>query len=154
MPDENGQATIDDFVAMSPSPHDQPAAPATTAKRFEYSIEPKEFYLNDDRYEAVAIMPFGLVAKVAGLKMDTNAETIDKILDFFGIILMDEYVDKFKAGTVSKTKPIGMPQVMGIINWLLEEYGLRPTQPSADSSSTSESADGSTPSTAGASPTA
>lgn len=49
-------------------------------------------------------------------------------------------------------EPIDYTQLLDVVKWLMEVYTGRPTKPSSDSSTGSESDDGGTSSTAGASP--
>lgn len=146
MPDQNGVVTLADFPGLQPPD-------ATTVKRFEYSITPLPFYLNHNLLWAVPVLPLAAIAKVGTLDVKAlkGAETLEKILDVMAEMLLDESGQLLRQMSESKTNPVGMKQVMDVINWLLEVYGMRPTGPSADSSDTSENADGSTPLTAGAS---
>lgn len=150
--DPNGVIEISDFAPVTTA--DAGTPPPSAVKRFEFSLEPKQFFINDDLFLAAPALPLGIAGQLAAFKGALEAEAVDKLLDFFDLILLDASAQLFRERAFSKDKPIPMTQVMPIINWLLEEYGMRPTQPSADSSSTSADAGGSTPSTDGASPAA
>ncbi len=105
---------------------------------FSMSIDPKKFRVNDDIFEAAPQLPLSLLSMVPKFKsiaMEPE-KSRDTLLEFFDEILMDGSAAKFRERVFSKTAPIGMPQMMNIITWLLEEYGLRPTEPSSDSSIT------------------
>lgn len=120
-------------------------------KDFSFSLEPKRFKINDDVFEAAPALPLGLASQLSKFKDIAAEGASDKLLEFFDEILFDQSAERFRERANSKTEPLPMTLLMPIINWLLEEYGLRPTQPSEISSSTSESEDGSTTSTDGAS---
>jgi hypothetical protein len=120
-------------------------------KDFSFSLEPKRFRINSDVFEACPALPLNMASTLARFKDLTAVDADEKLLEFFDAILLDGSAMRFRERASSKTEPIPMTALMPIINWLLEEYGLRPTVPSVPSSDTSESADGSTPSTDGAS---
>jgi hypothetical protein len=58
------------------------------------------------------------------------------------LVLEDESSEVFKSRMGNRQKPISIPQMMEIIPWVMEEYGMRPTEPSSPSSTGSESPDG------------
>jgi hypothetical protein len=68
--------------------------------------------------------------------------------DLFAKILMPDSKEPFLARLTDPIKPIGFKTLMNVIQWMMECYGLRPTQPSTPSSSAS-AGDVSTSSTAG-----
>ena len=114
MPDQNGEVEIRDFT-LAPRPH--------------------KFKIDDDIFEAVPEIPLGdlgQLAKIASLKM-TDEDAIVKILDIFDFLLTEESGVRFRARTTSKKNPIGQRHILPLIPWLLEIYGLRPTQPPSDS---------------------
>lgn len=121
-------------------------------KDFSFSPEPKQFRINDDIFQCAPELPLGVMAKVAELKLDAETlrkEGLEPVLQFFDEVMYDASAARFRQRVSDKTQPIGMRHVMAILPWLLEVYGLRPTQPSEDSSASPES-DG-TSSTDGAS---
>jgi hypothetical protein len=148
--DDNGTVQLDDFPGLRPVP------PSPEVKRFEFSLEPKRFYVNDDLFEAAPALPLGVMSTISRFKnLAADGDgAAEKILEFMDMVLLDTSAQLLRERTTSKTRPVGIAQLMDIINFLLEEYGLRPTVPSASSSSGSTAVDGSTPSTDGASPAA
>lgn len=118
--------------------------------------QPLRFKIRDDVFEAVPIPPLGLLpdiaAAVGNLKGNLVGDNIEKVLAVFDVLLYDESAALLRQRTVDKKKPIGDRHILPIVFWLLESYGLRPTEPSSNSSDTSEDGDGSTTSTVGASP--
>lgn len=119
-------------------------------KDFSFSLEPKPFRIAPDVFYAAPALPFGIGATVAKFKDMAADDAPERMLQFFDAILLDESAARMRQRATSKIEPIPMTLCMPIINWLLEEYGMRPTQPSEPSSSTSGATDDSTSSTAGA----
>jgi hypothetical protein len=66
------------------------------------------------------------------------------------LTLEDESAARFIARMSDKADPIGLTQIMDLMPWLMEQYGMRPTKPSEDSSAISTNPDGGTNSTAAA----
>lgn len=126
--------------------------------------EPKRFrvHRDGDVFEAPPVLgPAALLDLVGVLKKMGNlgalaaspesAETAIKAIgDVFEGILDEESGPKFAALLTSRTRPIDLRrQLMPILRWLLEEYGLRPTTASSNSSSASTPTDAGTSSTDG-----
>ena len=119
-------------------------------KDFFYDPQPKRFKLGPDMFEAAADLPLGIlddVKKLTGVSF-SNAP-LEAISSFLRAVLLPESADRFIARFNDKANPIGISAFMMVMNWLLEEYGLRPTQPSSPSSTGSQE-DSSTSSTDGA----
>lgn len=118
-----------------------------------------QFTLYGDAYYACTDMPLGMMQKLSGIR-DTIRTTIDgtesfdmePMLQLFDELLLDESAARFRAGTTNKEKMIGISVIMNIIPWLMEEYGLRPTQQLDPSSTGSGGGEIGTPSTDGALP--
>lgn len=122
-------------------------------KEFEVDEEPIRFTVGSGTYEAAPMIPVAMLQELAGLLQDfSNAgkdedgnenigKKIDALKEVFKVILTDESYEPFVDRLGSKTKPIGINLLSDILNWLLEVYGLRPTQSSEDSSTTSQSDD-------------
>lgn len=134
MPDSNGVVTVKDFA---------------------FSVEPKRFKLyTEDPYvfEAPPTLPLGVLEEAAGMASINVRETgvVQKILDFFDMLLVPASAHELRLRATKPTPfPFGAPHLQPVIEWMLESYGLRPTQPSLPSSSGS-TADDSMSSTAGA----
>lgn len=58
------------------------------------------------------------------------------------MLLTDESAARFIERLGSKTEPISLVQTGEIIPWLMEQYGMRPTEPSEPSATGSPSPDG------------
>lgn len=124
-------------------------------KEFEFNPEPKRFRLyKDDEFvfEASPSLSFNLVEMATQLTGQSLRETgLTPILQFFDTILFDESAAELRRRVDDKVRPFGAEMLRPVLQWLLEEYGLRPTEPSSPSSSTSPDDDG-TSSTVGAQP--
>lgn len=102
---------------------------------FSRPPEPKRFRINDDIFEAAPELPLGTMEIAANISAARiKDEGVEPILEFFDAILFDQSAARLRERAKSKTEPIGLAHLMPIINWLLEAYGLRPTQPSENSS--------------------
>ena len=106
-------------------------------KDFSFSVEPKRFRINDDIFEAVPEMPLHLMSMAARLTSQNIAsQGVEIILELFDELLVPTAAARFRERVNDKIQPIGMRHINAILPWLMEVYGLRPTEPSADSSST------------------
>lgn len=122
-------------------------------KDFTTDAQPKVFTIGGRTFTACADIPIGLMTDLVGLSTSVDnitSDVIEKIFGFFDAVLFDDSAAAFREGARDKKDPIGPKALMNIMEWLMEEYGMRPTVPS-DSSSTPSEADGSTSSTAGVS---
>lgn len=118
-------------------------------KDFDASETPIGFRVGMDEFLAVPGIGIGVMADMVGAysklgalgglnTADPNAilTAIEAIKSLFKLLLLDDdSYTRFVDRLTSRTKPIGVPTLMQIINWLLEKYGLRPTTPSTTSSS-------------------
>jgi hypothetical protein len=110
---------------------------------FSFSPEPKRFRINDDVFECAPELPLGTFAKIAGMKLDRASLTelgIEPMLQFFDELFIGDSSERFRGRVHDKTRPIGMRHIQKIMPWLLEVYGLRPTEPSEHFSPSPESA--------------
>lgn len=125
---------------------------------------PKQFRVHRDGevFEAPAVLgPAQMVELVGVLKTmgslaggatdpDSAQAALKAIGDVFTGILTADSGPKFAALLIDRTRPIDLKrQLMPILQWLLEEYGLRPTTASPASSNTSTPTDAGTNSTDG-----
>jgi hypothetical protein len=77
-----------------------------------------------------------------GEKMSVTGGRASAVYEFFDSIMMPESAAKFRErGQIGVANPIGMRAITEVIPWLMEVYGLRPTQPSDESSDGSEPTD-------------
>lgn len=121
-------------------------------KRFGGSLEPKQFYIHDDLFQAAPELPLGLLedlAKLRNVSEEVEKHGIESIYMILDSLLFDESAALLRRRASDKKKPVGVKQVMELIPWLLEEYGLRPTQPSSPSLNGSDGEKTGTSSTGG-----
>jgi hypothetical protein len=117
--------------------------PIVRFRDFSPSPEPVQFQVNDDIFECIPEIPLdGLaqMAQLAQLGSGTPGELLNKVYDFFDGVMTPDSAALFRArGRISTAdrpnpNPIGMRAITQILPWLMEVYGLRPTQPSDESS--------------------
>jgi hypothetical protein len=121
-------------------------------KDFSHSLEPKQFEINGDIFLATPELPLGIMqdmVRFRNIREQLEEEGLEPVLRLLDALLFDESAERFRARVKDKQRPIGITHVMEIIPWLMEEYGLRPTQPSQPSSSGSSDETTGTSSTAG-----
>lgn len=128
---------------------------STRFKDFSKKREPVEFKIDDDLFVAPPVLPIPTMQELAetaeSIKTEkNNAALFAKITSIFDAVLTDTSARRFRERISSKEEPVDIEQLVDIMLWLLEEYGLRPTQPSSDSSSGALSVTSGTLSTAGA----
>lgn len=135
--------------------------------RFTVAREPIELELGGDLFHAPSIVAPEILAEmlevlsqVASAMPTTTASPGDikvvlkqamKLLDdVFGLILAPESADRFRTRLHSRDNPFDLfRELMPALEWLVEEYADRPTQPSPPS--TTGLSDGESSSTSGAS---
>lgn len=139
---------------------------------FSLPMAPKRFRLDPDTFEAPAIMSAMTMRRIATLYSGMPAldgvqgidTTLAQVTEMFGILLPGESGERFvarlnTAGGPDDPPPIDLSrQALPVMQWLMEQYGMRPTQPSSASSDGSTDGTPTTPndgtgSTAGATPT-
>jgi len=118
-------------------------------KDFSLSPEPVTFRIAPDDFECYPEIPLDALVELSGLNLggDDRKAQMDKLKDFFDGIMPPEQAAKLRTrmrvGTEDEPNPspIGMRHITNILPWLMEVYGLRPTQPSSESEDGSEAAD-------------
>jgi hypothetical protein len=100
------------------------------------------FRIDDDVFVGVPNIPgFDLLkfgAMVEGLSEHDIMANSEYFSTMFRLVLEEASADVFLARMGDKKRPISMPQVMKIMPWLMESYGMRPPTPSSESSGGSE----------------
>lgn len=110
---------------------------------FAYDPSPKKFRIAPDIFTAAPDLPqtaYDLAISYQNIS-DTNART-EKVLAFFDAVLTDESAALLRERFASKVNTIGLNLLVQVLTWLLEQYGLRPTQPSSPSLVESQAHDG------------
>jgi len=125
----------------------------------DFTIKQKviPFTIDDDRFEATAILGLPLMQELVRVSRDLGdmmkKQDFSALSDIFAQLLTPESAPRF-IERLNSAGPDGLDvkrQVMPILFFLMEEYGLRPTQPSSDSLTGSPSGTDGTPSTDGSS---
>jgi hypothetical protein len=117
-----------------------------------------KFRIDDDVFTGVVgipandLMHFGSLFD--GVSDSDLADKPDAFKQMFELILDHASAMVFIARMSDKTKPITLTQIMDVLPWLMEQYGMRPSQPSSESSSGSANPDDGTSLTGSASATA
>ena len=107
------------------------------------NMEPKQFQIDNDVFKAPAIMSPVTLAKLAKLHSQLSADpdvatnveqTLHQLGAMFKLFLPGPSGERFAERLQSETEPLDIQrQVMPALYWLLEQYGMRPTQPSSPS---------------------
>lgn len=140
--------------------------PEQDIRDFTLPVKPIRFRIDDDLFEAPGILSIITLRRIATLYREvapklTNltrddaeiAERLDAIAGLFRTLIPGASGERFAERLTSETEPIDlMRQAMPILHYLLERYGLRPTQPSSGSANGSTTLNGDMSSTDGASP--
>lgn len=66
----------------------------------------------------------------AGATVDQQLQAFRSLLE---VVLLPESLARFTSRMRDRENPIEMDQVEDIVTWLMEQYGLRPTEPSSSS---------------------
>lgn len=120
---------------------------------FSYVQVSHPFRIGDDVFHALPDVPFDMLAqvtKLSNVEQSIRQYGADVVLEIFTSFLQDDSAQLFKQRVAEKK--IGLKKVMEILPWLMEKFGLRPTQPSSNSSDGSSDGETGTSSTDGALP--
>lgn len=113
-------------------------AEATPIRDFSRKRERLVFRIDDDEFEAAKALPGKTLARFAKRFADIEKTPFDEQLNVFadalGMVLLPDSNALFQKRLDDLTNPIELEQASDVIQWLLEHYGLRPTEPSSDSS--------------------
>jgi hypothetical protein len=128
----------------------QPTSTTSAPRDFSSRAKNITFTADGDTFYGVPRVATGLLTDmVASINRATEMnDKIDAVLGFFDITLIDESVALIKSRMRDKNNPLELQQALDIIDYLVEVYATRPTQPSPNSS------DGSTTEATGTSSTA
>lgn len=109
---------------------------------FSFSIEPKRCRVGDDIFEFAPVLPLGMMEKVT--RMGNLGEVMRErglapILELMQSLMFPKSYERFVERVNDVVLPIDHTVFMRMMQWLLEVYGLRPTEPSSPSSESPES---------------
>ena len=110
------------------------------------------FTADGDEFRAPGNLPVMTLIEFSERSQEATVANRQLLPELFRLILYPDSADLLIGRMRDKDRPIGLEQAMDIIPWLLEQYGLRPTEESSDSSAGSRdpgSGNGSTASGSG-----
>lgn len=115
------------------------STPQRPGRDFTKKRKPLIFHIDDDTFEAAAALPGDIYAEfvtryVSTSQSDTYKDQHAQLKDALQLALLPQAWERFSARLKDKLNPIDDEQLSDVILWLLEEYGMRPTQPSQLSS--------------------
>lgn len=110
----------------------------TEIRDFSKQRKDISFRVDEDMFHAARGVPaevlLDFAAQFSG--METSA-TVDQQLKAFrsmlDVVLLPESLERFTARMRDRENPIEIDQVEDIVTWLMEQYGLRPTEASSSS---------------------
>lgn len=111
----------------------------TTIRDFTEKHERLVFRIDDDVFEAARTLPGNVLARFGArfAGIDEKAEpdkAIAAMTDALGLVLLPESNALFQKRLDDLENPISLDQAGRVIEWLMEHYGQRPTEPSSPSS--------------------
>jgi hypothetical protein len=100
------------------------------------------FKIDDDTFQGVNDLPAMALIEFAGMVDQLNelevAQQPQIFTQLFQMVLEPTSSELFLRRMGDREKPISLGQLMEIMPWIMEQYGLRPTTPSEASSDGSE----------------
>lgn len=134
---------------------------------FSYTPPALKFTIDGEVYECYPMISAAIAQDLANMatdrfftsKSEIGASNVDQAMDkiaaVFRLIIKPNSIDRFIERLFSRENPLDVnKQVTPLLQWLLEQYGARPTTSSSDSSTSSATDGAGTSSTDGASNTA
>lgn len=102
---------------------------------FTEETPPIQFKVGSEIFTAVPTIPLARISELSklGSTASDSSTMVDGISRIFSNILVPESYERFMAGLSSQEAPIGIAHVTKILPWLMEQYGLRPTEASSGS---------------------
>lgn len=118
-------------------------------KDFSLSPEPVTFKIAPDEFLCYPEIPLDVLMEVAeaSTTAGTGLDRVKQMLDMLEGVMEPEsfatFVARTKKGTTEQPNknPIGMRHITELLPWLMEVYGLRPTQESDSSADGSDDDD-------------
>lgn len=115
------------------------AAANGNAKDFTKAHERITFRIDGDLFEAARALPGRVMTEFAKRFSDLGespaTDQLDVILEALSLVLLPESYARFDKRFGDLESPIELTQAVDVVMWLLEQYGMRPTQPSSGSAS-------------------
>ncbi len=96
------------------------------------------FTIDDDVFEAASVLPGDVYAEFVmnsiGTDNATYQQQYDRMKEALRLALLPASFERFTERLRDKTNPIDETQLSEVLLWLMEAYGMRPTEPSQPSS--------------------
>jgi hypothetical protein len=108
-------------------------------KDFTRKREQIRFTIDGDRFEAAPAVPAEVLVEFANRFSGTSAgvgdsaDTFGTVMSVLELVLVPESYERLRARAGDRVNPVEIDQLSDVILWLLEQYGLRPTQPPSSS---------------------
>lgn len=98
--------------------------------------EQLKFRIDEDEFLALRDIPAAAMLEFMGKADGLNEDnmTMADIEQMVRLLLVPSSADRFVERLTDMDNPIGMTTLNKVLPWLMEEMGLRPTEPSEDSS--------------------
>lgn len=107
-------------------------------KDFSAPSRELKFKIDGDVFHAVPDIAGGLLIDFAVHAQSLGEAELQSqpaiFEQMFDLVLFDESAKLFSERMRDKNRPITLKQAMDVVTWLMEQYGMRPTQPSETSS--------------------
>jgi hypothetical protein len=131
------------------SPSDEEIIDFTEHINVKFRID-DDVFIGKKNIPALSLIEFGTMFD--GLTESDLMKDSESFNRMFSLVLQKQSAARFFERMGSDDEPIAMTQVMRIIPWIMEKYGMRPTEPSSNSSNGSQNLGDGTSSTVSASP--
>jgi hypothetical protein len=106
-------------------------------KDFTRTRKPIQFTIDSDVFDAAPAIPadtlMDMTTQFEAMDEGSPDEMIKAMLTVLEQFLLPNSFRRFRERMGSQENPVEFPQVQEVIFWLLEEYGMRPTQQSSGS---------------------
>jgi hypothetical protein len=108
-------------------------------KDFSVERKPIKFKIDDDIFEAVPDVAAEVMIRFidqASILENAEAPTNEKmnvIQGMFYMVLKKESADTFVARLNDPDRPISLNTFVEVVQWIMEQYSLRPTEPDSES---------------------
>jgi hypothetical protein len=117
--------------------------------RLDHADGTPDFYDGVPGLAAMRLVEFAGMTEQMSEQNVPVSEQVRMFKEMFEFVLTEDSAERFLARMSDKNDPIDFEQINDLMPWIMEQYGMRPTQPSSLSSNGSESPDSGTSSTPG-----
>lgn len=102
---------------------------------FTEEAPPIQFKVGAEVYTALPTIPLARISQLSklGTESSDGGSMVGNIKKMFSSLLEPESYDRFVAALDGTSNPVGISHVTKILPWLMEQYGLRPTEASSSS---------------------